>query len=348
MLDTKEVLTIGIDYREVRGGIAAVENTYSTFYKPFNHVATAVNGDAPQWRKMLVLLKAVAQFVNWMLFHPEIKIVHVHGASGVSFWRKRIFIRIAKLCGRKVVLHMHGGMFADFSNKHRRAVEKTLSNCDAVIALSEFWKKFFEKDLDFHRVTIVKNVIPAPEVAKKNHDGFVLLFLGLVGPNKGIFDLLEVLDKYRNDFAGKVRLLIGGNGEIQKLKEIINQYGIADLVSYEGWVSGSKKAELMNVSDAYILPSYKEGLPISILEAMSYQLPVISTKVGGIPEIVENGINGYLVNPGDRQAIRDAILKLMENETQRKRMGQISAQRVKEHLPNYVEKQLHDLYESLM
>ena len=133
--------------------------------------------------------------------------------------------------------------------------------------------------------------------------GFTLLFLGLLGKNKGIYDLLECIRDHKVEFQGKLKLYIGGNGEIEHVKQLIKEYGIADIVIFEGWVSGDKKIELLNKSDAYILPSYKEGLPISILEAMSYGMPIISTPVGGIPEIVSNGENGYLVEPGNKEDI---------------------------------------------
>ena len=132
----KNVLTIGIDYRVVRGGVAASENVYSTFYQPFNHVTTTVTNG--QVKKLLVLCKAILQFLYWMLFHPEIKILHVQGASNASFWRKRIFIYIAKWFNKKVVYHMHGGGFGDFSRKHPQAVRRLLEKCDVVIAKTDY------------------------------------------------------------------------------------------------------------------------------------------------------------------------------------------------------------------
>ena len=156
-MDARNVLTIGIDYRIVRGGVAAVENVYSTFYQPFNHLTTTVTNG--QVKKLLVLCKAILQFLYWMLFHPEIKILHVQGASNASFWRKRIFIYIAKWFNKKVVYHMHGGGFGDFSREHPKAVRRLLEKCDVVIALSDYWKSFFESELHFKNVVVVKNVI---------------------------------------------------------------------------------------------------------------------------------------------------------------------------------------------
>ena len=345
-METKNILTIGIDYRVVRGGVAAVENVYSTFYQPFNHVTTTVTNG--QVKKLLVLCKAILQFLYWMLFHPEIKIVHVQGSVGASFWRKAIFIYIAKFFHKKVVWHMHAGRFAVFYQQHRYAVKKVVDKSDVIIALSEYWKEYFKNEFPTKRVEIIKNVISAPKAHKQQTSYFTLLFLGLLGKNKGIYDLLECIWDHKVEFQGKLKLYIGGNGEIEHVKQLIKEYGIADIVIFEGWVSGDKKIELLNKSDAYILPSYKEGLPISILEAMSYGMPIISTPVGGIPEIVSNGENGYLVEPGNKEDIYKAIISLLNDSDLRNRMGSVSLSRVGEHLPEYVEKQLETLYDSLL
>lgn len=345
-MKANHILTIGIAYEPVRGGVAAVEKTYSTFYEPFNHIATVVADNAI--KKAVIAVRGVMQFLWWMFFHPEVKIVHVHGSINASFWRKCIFIYIAKSFGKKVIFHCHSGGFETFTHKHKYAVRKLISRCDAVIALSDYWKSFFEKELGCNHVEIIKNVIPAPQYSHHPTNRFTLLFLGLLGQNKGIYDLLSVIADNKDTFNRKLCLCIGGNGEVEKVKNLIKSYGISDMVKYEGWVSGDKKTDLLNCADAYILPSYKEGLPISILEAMSYALPIISTPVGGIPEIVKNGVNGYLVTPGNKEEIGQAIKHLMDSMEKRREMGRVSQRLVKEHLPIYVEKQLCELYRRVL
>ena len=149
-------------------------------------------------------------------------------------------------------------------------------------------------------------------------------------------------------YNGRLQLLLGGDGDIEEVNQIITNEKLERIVKYEGWVSGNKKVELLNMADAYILPSYNEGLPISVLEAMSYELPIISTRVGGIPEILEDGTNGFIMEPGDKKAIKEAIERLMDDEDLRKKMGQKSALMVKAHLPEHVEKQLKELYDHLL
>ena len=347
-MKANQVLTIGIEYKIVHGGVAAVENVYSTFYHPFNHVSTVV--DYGKTKKLWTFFKALFAFLYWMVFRKEIKIIHVHGASNASFWRKTIFIRIAKVFKKNTVFHCHGGKFNKFTSNHYKAVSKTLSKCDCIIALSESWKRWFEEEFHHPNVVVIKNVIQMPEIKKKSVDDriFRLLFLGRLGVNKGIYDLLDVIISNKNEYNGRVQLLLGGDGDIEEVNQIITNEKLEDIVKYEGWVSGEKKVELLNMADAYILPSYNEGLPISVLEAMSYELPIISTRVGGIPEIVENGVNGYIMEPGDKEAIKNAIDRLMNDGYLRKRMGQKSSIKVKAHLPKHVEKQLKELYDQLL
>ena len=148
--------------------------------------------------------------------------------------------------------------------------------------------------------------------------------------------------------GGNFRLLIGGDGEIEKVQQYIKDNKLDNVAEYIGWVSGEEKIKLLNEVDVFILPSYNEGLPISVLEAMSYNLPIISTTVGGIPEILKNEYNGFLINPGDLIALESAISTLINNPSKRKLQGKRSGEIVMPFLPNMVINQLDCLYKELL
>ena len=148
--------------------------------------------------------------------------------------------------------------------------------------------------------------------------------------------------------GGNYKLLIGGDGEIEKVQQYIRDNKLDNVAEYIGWISGEEKTKLLNEVDVFVLPSYNEGLPISILEAMSYNLPIISTKVGGIPEILKNEYNGYLINPGDLIALENAISALINNPSKRKLQGKRSGEIVKSFLPEQVIRQLDYLYKELL
>ena len=344
---SEKVLTIGCAYKHPKGGVAQVLYNYGTYlFNPFHFVATTRRGG--KLGKLFWLFSAIPLFVLRCLFF-QIKIVHVHGASYNSFYRKRIFIDIAKKLGKKVVYHIHGGGFADFYRTHTTDVALVLKKVDAVIALSDSWKSFFENEAGCKRVTVVPNVIPFHDVVYKGSKDWVeCLFLGAVNEDKGIYDMLDVFNMYQDDFRGKLILHVGGLGEQDKVLNIIHKYGLTDMIIYEGFVDGIRKDELLSSVDFFVLPSYIEGLPISILEAMSYGLPILSTSVGGIPEIVEDGLNGILITPGDKDSLYHAMLKLSSDSELRKRMGAISYQKVQPHFPNNVSKVLEMLYKELL
>lgn len=346
-----KVLFIGIDYHHPRGGVAAVEYVYSQWIHPFKFVATTVAGN--KMVKLLVFFRAVFLFVWKLLWDRQIRIIHVHGASDASFWRKRIFILIAKAFKKRIIYHCHGAEFKRFASQHHHAVQSLLKKCNSIIALSDSWKEWFQNTFDCKNVIVIKNIIPEPKMEKGSKyqdkpDLCTLLFLGRLGKRKGIYDLIDVIADNRSCYEGRIKLWIGGDGESENVCAIIKERGLEDMISYEGWISGEHKIRLLNQANAYILPSYNEGLPISILEAMSYQLPIISTKVGGIPEIVKDGVNGYLIEPGNKQQLKSAIDKLIFDKSIRVSMGLTSAQMVSGYLPEYVMNQLSEMYHYIL
>ena len=135
---------------------------------------------------------------------------------------------------------------------------------------------------------------------------------------------------------------------MRQLLDTIAEKGLSGLVEYEGFVSGEKKRELLQNADALILTSYNEGLPISILEAMSYGDAVISTPVGGIPEVVD-ATNGILVAPGDRDAIYDAVLRIVSMpEEELRAMGAAGRKKAEPFWPEHVMRSLAAIYSSVI
>lgn len=344
---SEKVLTIGCDYKPPRGGVAQVLNSYGTYlFRPFNFVATTKGGS--KIKKLLWLFVAIPLFV-FRCLSSKVKIVHVHGASYNSFYRKRIFINIAKILGKKVVYHIHGGGFSEFYRTHKKDVDRVMKRVDALVALSDSWQSFFEKEVGCKLVVVVPNIIPFPaEICKESSSIVECLFLGTINQAKGIYDLLDVIYMHHDEFRGRMMLHVGGAGEQDRMLDIINRYGLSDVVVYEGFVQGDHKNRLLSSANLFILPSYVEGLPISILEAMSYGVPILSTSVGGIPEIVDNGKNGILINPGDKNSLYQSLSRLIFDPELRKKMGEMACANVQPHLPDNVEKVLEKLYAKLL
>ena len=382
----EKVLFIGVDYHNAIGGIAAVENEYAKFVKPFKFVRTCVT--AGKVRKAAVAAEGLVHFTWKMLTDKQIQIVHINAASDASFWRKRIFVNIARRFGKKIVYHNHGGGFKRFAAEHPEAVKGVLSKVDTVVALSQNWVDYFRNEQHCPSVTVINNVVshpPRPVAAPQPRDPATplrLTFLGKIMDAKGIFDLVELLSTHRDEYEGRVVLTVGGNGEVERFKQLIASRNLGGMVHYAGWVDAEAKDRLLASTDVYILPSYFEGLPISILEAMSYGKPIISTPVGGIPEIVADGTpptsptftpptmsdpsdwsdpsdssdgatpptspNGFLVAPGDLPGLKAAIDRFLVDPSLLATMGTASLARVQPFYPESVAASLTTLYRSLL
>lgn len=342
------VLFIGPDYTPPKGGVAMVLENYDKFiFSSFKAIANSCEGS--KLRKIKIALLAILKMCWMLLTDKQIKIVHIHTASGISFKRSTYFAKVARFFKKKVILHIHGGNFKRFYNSSPKNIKSELSKCDKIIALTNDWKDFFEEEVGLNNVMVIENVIPEPQLQQKsNNEKTHLLFLGLIHKDKGIYDLIEVINNHKHEFLNNLELHVGGNGEVRNLISTIEEYNLKDIVSYEGWVSGEKKIGLLNSADALILPSYIEGLPMVILEAMSYGLPVLSTPVGGIPEVV-TAENGVLFNPGDKNDIHRAISQFISFDATKREQMRIEAMRKAEKFrPDSITNKLKMLYKELL
>lgn len=340
---TERILLVGPDCDNPRGGIGMVTNSYEQLFPVFNYLTTQREGSTIS--KILVFAGALLKLVPY-LCGKKIRVVHVHGSSDGSFYRKAIIIILSKLAGKKVIFHIHSGGFKDFTRKHEKAVRYILFKCDTVVALSDYWKEYYENDLGCKHVTVIPNImeIPAEDHSCRKDPRCTFLFLGKVCDHKGLFDLLDVFQEHAEELRSATRLLIAGIGESDRLLSFIRTHQLEDFVEYKGWVEGDSKTLLLNQSDVFVLPSYYEGVPISLLEGFSYHLPAIATNVGGIPEILHDGENGILITPGDKDALYLAMKRLADSPSLRMEMGGKGHETSMEHLPCKVEDRLTKLY----
>ena len=343
----EKVLTLGCQYVPVRGGIAQLLSTYDAYvYEDFNFCANSGGGNFLS--KMMKAFLGVILFLKKMIFDRKIKIVHIHTASHNSFWRSSLYVNLTKLFRKKVLLHIHGGDFRNFYKKSPKRISRILNRCDMIVTLTPTWKRYFEDITDSIPVEVVENVITPPRLNPQDAEGDVIhfLFLGKICAEKGIYDLLSMLTENR-DVAKSVMLHIGGNGEVDKLKAYISDNNLQDCVIFEGWVDENKKADLFNLCEISILPSYAEGMPISLIEAMSYGLYTVSTKVGGIPEVITSEV-GTLYDAGDNVQLLNSIRYVINNiDTIRNNRQSIVDASVK-YMPGNVSEKLNLLYSTLL
>ena len=347
-----KVLTLGPDYRTLKGGIASLLDVYAKndlsfkFLPTYSYENNLVN--------ILLFPYYYLRIFFFLFYNKRCRIVHIHGASQISFYRKYlVFISVKYILKRKVIYHIHGGAFHKFENESsswvKKRIHEMLNNSDVIICLSDYWKNYFITNYKPKKVIVLNNIINNPKNIEKNKSTGLIqfLFLGKVMDEKGVFDLLNLVYNNKEYLQNKINIIVGGDGEIEKLRNKIQEFEISHIVDYIGWVSGDDKIMLLNESDVFLLPSYYEGLPISILEAMSYYMPIISTDVGGIPTIVKENINGILIKPGDQASLFGAMRFFIDNPDEIYRYGQNSYTLVKDYLPNKVINDLHKIYQKL-
>jgi glycosyltransferase involved in cell wall biosynthesis len=284
---------------------------------------------------------------------PSVNIVHIHSASNGSFYRKSIVLLIAKSYGRKVVMHIHGGGFKKFyrdSFFKDIIIKPILNAADQVICLSDSWFEYFTSELNLKKVAVLPNPITLPPIQSKTVESnrIELIYFGAIVETKGIFDLVNYLTTNRYFNEGKIILHICGEGELEKLTRMVKSNRLESKIIIHGWVSGSTKMDLFQKADIFILPSFAEGLPMSILEAMSFGKPIIATDVGGIPSLVHPAQNGWLYDPKKIQELNQVFDGIISKPTELKAFGQNSRQQSLAYDIHSVSKQLQTIYTNVL
>lgn len=321
-----------------RDGFLAAENVRVIFAYREGHFAA----------RQIVLIRALAAFV-WCLLSRRVELVHCHASVWGSFWRKGVFASLARLFGIPVVLHLHGSEMKQFWAAQRpwaqRLVRRHLEKATRVVVLSESWKAFIGAVAPKASIAVVPNYVRVPPGREPDRRGEdTVLFLGLIGPRKGTFDLIRAFAAVRSRHP-RARLVLGGNGQVAEATQLATDLCIQDSVVIAGWVDGDAKAELLRSAPIYVLPSHNEGLPVSVLEAMAAGAAVVTTRVGGLPELVTDGVHGTLVEPGDLDGLAEALNTLLGDRAMQNRMAAAGRQRIEE---NYSDRvvlpRLHRIY----
>lgn len=311
------VVMLGTDPR-MRGGIAAVVTALQQggLFEQANvrYVATHVDGGAVS--KAVRFTAAVLQLCG-LLLTRRVTLVHAHVSSNASLWRKALLLWLARASGVPTIFHLHSGAFdrfvADGPAWRRWCARRTMQKADRVLVLSSRWAEWAKGFAPRARVEVIGNPVrvppsPAPRAAGVSEGGRVL-YLGLIAEAKGSFDLLQAWARCRAQLPGW-RLVIGGNGAVERFLGMADQLGIRGDIDYLGWVAGPDKDAALDRADIFVLPSYREGMPVSVLEAMAHGASVIVSPVGGVPDMMIEGVHGLWVEPGDVQGLADRLGEL--------------------------------------
>jgi len=255
-----------------------------------------------------------------------------------------------------VMVHtIHNNIESKEQNKLGIFVEKIAYHYFGMVpvAISESVRVSIIKTYDMakNHIPIIINGIDTSkyrEVKKcpKNNQSVRLIHIGRLNKQK---NHALLIDSFKNVIDGgyDVKLIIVGDGELkEELIEKVNSLGISDKVTFLG--IRSDIPELLQASDFFVFSSNWEGLPLVVLEAMSAGLPIVSTKVGGIPEIVQDNVNGVLVEPGNQEMLVEAITKLLTDKQKLVQMGRKSRELASQYDVKQTQQNYEQLYNGLL
>lgn len=324
------VISVGPDLC-ARGGIAAVIRNYeaSQFWAKCNctHFSTYMDYGSKWCRVAYSLWRYLPFLATLSVRRPSVVSIHT-GANG-SYYRKWCYILLARLFGVRVILHVHPDHFGDFYEQgnalERQMVRVGFALSDRVVFLNASTLKRLQTVCPGIPRSVVANPVdmayfggvPRSRMAQ-NHQ---ILFMGAFVKEKGIMELLDAVPLVLRRFP-KVQFVIAGTGCEGDLNEAIHSRGIGTSVHVLGWVEGDAKRDLLVRSRVLVLPSYSEGMPNVILEAMAAGLPAITTPVGGIPEIFVEGVNGYFVRPRDSTGLGSRICSMLGDDADCERIAE--------------------------
>lgn len=310
------ILMIGPSNR-LKGGVASVVNNYIENFDKDNIkliYCSTINSEK-FLNKILNFCCFILKLIFLLIF-KKIDLVHIHMASRGSYERKKIIINICSAFKKKIIVHLHGAEFKVYYEeecieKKKEEIRKTFNKANMVLVLSKSWAQFIKK-LTNTRVEVLYNCVSISDKIYYNSNNRKILFLGRLEERKGVYDLLDIC-KSIEKFDPNLEVLLCGDGNIKEVENIVSYKKLKN-VRVLGWVNSSEKEKIIKETIINILPSYNEGMPMSILELMGKGICSISTNVGGIPEVIDNYKNGILITPGDKEMLLSEIINLVRNK----------------------------------
>ena len=257
-------------------------------------------------------------------------IIHAHSVVPTGF----IGVIVAKILRKPILITAHGMDISNYENSpfFKRLITFSLINSNKAIAVSEDLAKKIElmginnnlltlrNAVDINRFKPSKNIIMRHSNKIKD-DELLILFIGNIEIFKGIFELLEAFQQINSNNKNVKLMIIGGGTKEHKIKNKVSKYNLDDYVIFKGEISPETIQNYYQMADIFTLPSYTEGLPMVVIEAMACGIPVVGSNAGGIPELVKDNVNGFLVPPKDVEILKEKLEILVDNDKLRKKFG---------------------------
>jgi len=281
-------------------------------------------------KQVVFSLKNFREF-NSKLVSNKISIVHIISCTGLGFWRNAFFVIISKRKKIKVLWHIVGEIDVFYNNGNllkKYFITNVLNKSDVIVVQSEGLKVVTQKMTSSNVISIYNGVNTDDFKNSKgyscsNKQKVHFVTLGVLGKRKGYFDLISIATQLKKDKINHIKFYFIGGGQVDMFRSLIISKGLEKYINVVGQVSDEDKIRILHDSDVFVLPTYAEGQPIALLEGLSAGLPIISTTVGSIPEVIKEK-NGMLIEPGDINSLKEHILKFSISKEMRRKMGTLN------------------------
>lgn len=301
------------------------------------------SGNRGKW-KFRNWFNALNNILGFLLALVSVKpdLVHIGTAYGASFLKHSVMVCLAKVLSVPVVVQLHcsfNKLLPENQKVWRKFALFILRHCEGIIVLSKEWESLGHL-IPMTKVQYIPNAIDVkpykqlPRPRQKTNGRVKILYMGHITREKGVFDLIQAAQMIAKKNQRFVINIVGEclvNEESSRMNEIINSNHLKEYIKILGPEYGKKQIDRFASSDIFVLPSYHEGMPMSVIEAMAAGLPVVASNVGGIPDLIENEVTGKRIAAGDVQALSSSLLELIENSDKRLIWGKKGRQRAVQH-----------------
>jgi glycosyltransferase involved in cell wall biosynthesis len=275
-------------------------------------------------------LSRAAMKLLWARLCLSPHLVHVNVTGRGSTIRKLVLTGVARSIGMRYLLHVHDYDYADDyrrrSSLMRALIARMFRRAENIVVLGGRDKRLLADlfDLPPDRVTVLHNAVPDPQSgcrpAQPPGTPCQLLFLGYLSERKGVPELLRALASPALA-SRQWQAVVAGGGPVSEFRSMAEKLGILERVQFPGWVEEPQVKMLSANADVLVLPSHAEGLAMAVLEGLSHGLTVIATPVGAHSEVIEPGVSGLFVPPGDVVALADTLARVIDDGALREHLG---------------------------
>ena len=274
------------------------------------------------------------------ILHKRPHIVQVFTPSYWGYWRSWIYILISKILRRKTIFHLLNAIdifYRDSGAFQKYWLRRSLNIADEYLVQSPKLRKWVQQyssrsvkslwnGLFFNHIPS-KTVHPPKFMA--SFDRPVGITIGGLGKNKGAAEIINAVARIKSEQIDLGWVFVGG-GDVEHFRALADSRGLSENISFTGFISESEKWQYLHHANFFCLPSIAEGQPISILEAMAVGLPILATSVGSIPEVVGDGVEGFIIPPLDTSMLINKIKTLIQEPENSRRMGEKARQTARE------------------